>query len=504
MDEPLLEASDIQGHILPRYAGSDVRLLAVRAADASALRELLTRLSPLTSMRDAMLVRAQRKRFLMSSGRAQSPEDALRINVAFTRSGLDLLGATERGVDAAFDLGMNGVSTGDPKNRTQSDGTPEPAHPSHWKVGAPHRPFHAFVILAAVQDVRERTSPLARQIVESSGIELVYDEFGEDLPDSIEHFGFADGISSPGILGEFEAAGERSHVTTRYGVPSRDGIEFGKPGQPLIWPGRVLVGMPRSGGDVPAASPLYRNGSFLVFRRLQQDVGAFYADTDALAIALGAQLSLPLDGTRLREVIVGRRQNGQPLMRDGAGPDGHFELNYFGYANAAPDLTLADGSVVRGAARDLTGARCPFWAHIRKVNPRDGANDLAEDAHNLQVLRRGVPFGPAYDHSQPSAAINRQERGLLFMSYQRNISSQFLALNSHWMNQFEVPAGTGHDLLVGLTQDATGRCAPRRADWPGTSLQFSTPARPWVIATGGAYLFAPSRSAVAALASGNV
>jgi deferrochelatase/peroxidase EfeB len=195
-----------------------------------------------------------------------------------------------------------------------------------------------------------------------------------------------------------------------------------------------------------------------------------------------------VDGATLRSAIVGRKPDGQSLMR--TGPEDGLSINHFFYAGDTPALSLPGHAPISGATRDVGGTTCPVWAHVRKVNPRDGTNDLQTEAHNLQMLRRGVPFGPAYDHQNPAAPDNQLPRGLLFLSYQRSISEQFEKLNSHWMNQFEVPAGGGHDLLVGLALNA-GVLTARRADWPASTIKLATPST-WVRPTGGAYLFAPS------------
>lgn len=486
--------------LLPGYSDADLLLLAIRGDDGQSLRALIQALieSPLgvTTMRSAFGLRSARKRFLQGVG--PEPDDPLRLNLALTRQGLDRLGfAGLRGVDERFDDGMTGLSTGDPKQPTRADGSPEPAHPSRWKVGGSSKSFDLLVILACKRDIRQRTTPITDLVKETTGIAVIYEEFGEDLPNNTEHFGFVDGISIPGIYGEFEEDGQRVPITTRYGVPSANGLDFGKPGQPLVWPGHFLVGTQRFEGDQgEGVHEIFKNGSFLVFRRLQQDVAAFYQDTDAMAAELAKKLgSTQIDGTILRETIVGRRQNGQPLMRLGVGPDSRLALNHFFYANATPSIQFNNGEQVTGTTPDPHGQRCPFWAHIRKVNPRDGTNDLQEETHNLQMLRRGIPFGPAYEHQRPANdRVNLEPRGLLFLAYQRSILGQFENLNTHWMNQFEVPAGGGHDLLVGLASDG-GQLTPRRADWPLSQEQLVTP-RTWVIPTGGAYLFAPSCTAL--------
>jgi deferrochelatase/peroxidase EfeB len=500
--EPLLDPDDIQGHVVPGYAATDLRLLAVRG-DGAALRAVLRLLlDQVTSMRAAMEHRKHRKLAFLRMGPAP-PDPGLRVNVALTRSGLDALGITERGVDLAFDAGMTGLSTGDPKEPRRVDGSDEPAAPPNWKVGGPRKAFDLLVILGTVSQVRERTEALAARVKHTQDLSVVYEEFGEDLPNSTEHFGFVDGISVPGLYGEIELDAGRVPVTTRYGVPPSGGLEFGKPGQPLVWPGRFIMGAPRWEGDRgETVSPVWRNGSFLVFRRLAQDVGAFYRDTDAMALELAGRLSVPwLTSEMLREMIVGRRRSGQSLLRPGLGPDSNLAINYFQYASAAPGLTLSNGERISAAIADITGKMCPRWAHIRKVNPRDGGNDLDGGSEERQLLRRGIPFGPPYDHSAPNASANAEERGLLFLAYQRSIRDQFEALNSHWMNQFEVPQGGGHDVLVGSVLDEHGRIGQRRAEWPGTATEFLTP-RHWTTVTGGAYLLAPGLDALRTLVAG--
>jgi Dyp-type peroxidase family len=492
--EPLLDADDIQGHVLPGYGPGNTYLLAVSAASGDAARAFLRLVQPrLTSMRTALGQRAERKAFFL--GLAALPPPQLHVHVAFTRSGLDRLGCDQRGMDRAFDAGMTGLSTGDAKCEIRPDGKVEPACPRNWRVGGPETRFDMLVIFIGGGDLRRAMAPLYDQLTAVAGIRVVYEELGADLPGSREHFGFQDGISGPGLYGEYDDGGTRVPVTTRYGVPPHGGREFGKPGQPLVWPGRFVLGLPRSRDEAPApVHPVWRNGSFLVFRRLEQDVAAFYEDTDAIAAELAPEVA-QLTGEQIRTLIVGRRRNGQALMRPGEGPDAPLALNHFLYHTAAPALTLTDGTAVPAATRDMHGMVCPLWSHIRKVNPRDGTNDLSTDAPDLQLLRRGVPFGPLYDHADPAAAVNREARGLLFLAYQSDIHEHFENLSSHWMNQFDQPAGGGHDLLVGLALDPAGHLGARRADLPGCTAPVVA-RRSWVIPTGGAYLFTPSRSAL--------
>jgi len=86
----------------------------------------------------------------------------------------------------------------------------------------------------------------------------------------------------------------------------------GKPGQDLLWPGEFIFGYPRQipeaaddaeglnphpgpnslierGGTSPAAPEWAKDGSFLVFRRLHQDVGGFHRFLHDSAKNLGVE-----------------------------------------------------------------------------------------------------------------------------------------------------------------------------------------------------------------------
>ena len=80
-----------------------------------------------------------------------------------------------------------------------------------------------------------------------------------------EHFGFADGFSQPAIRGN-------GGPDTREGMgtPTKDGWEE-------VAPGEFVLGYLGEDGLLPyaPAAPLGRGGSFMVLRKLYQDVPAF-------------------------------------------------------------------------------------------------------------------------------------------------------------------------------------------------------------------------------------
>ena len=125
------------------------------------------------------------------------------------------------------------------------------------------------------------------------------------------------------------------------------------------------------------------------------------------------------------------------------------------------------------------------------------------------MLRRGIPFGELFDHSDAAAPGNKKDRGLLFVAYQRSPALQFETLNTQWMNSEKVPTPNsfGFDLLVGQHLDANRRYDVKEADFyegkDAPPVRFSG-LNQWVFPTGGAYLFAPSLSLLKHLAGAAV
>lgn len=505
--EPLLDAQDIQGNVVPGFNRAQQLFAAYTADDADALRRALHSLPSLTSLETALGHRDDRKAAL-SSGLGPPLRNDLWINLALSVKATDLLGADKvRNLDAWFGRGMNPGLVGDPTARTLPDGSPNPAQRDQWRVGSPARPCDVLLIFAHDIDAEGLATPILERFSQLLGTAPNYVELCQKLAGEAEHFGFRDGISQPGVYGRVVIDGAERLLTSRYGVPQQQGIEFGKPGQPLAWPGQFLTGQPTHAGESVELEPEFSNGSFLVLRRLQQDVAAFLADTNAMAAALNGAGRGANSGDELRTRIVGRHPSGASLMRDETGTqpvEGPLAINYFGFMTELPTLILNDGTRVAASQADtdvLHGRRCPIWAHTRKVNPRELGTDRggANETLGFQMLRRGVPFGPPYNRDVPKAPENALTRGLLFVSYQRHIEDQFGVLNRAWMNNHDAPSAGGFDLLVGQHLDEdSGLHASKHATYfttiapaDQTGVEFAA-LRQWVIPTGGAFLFAPS------------
>jgi Dyp-type peroxidase family len=475
--EPLLEIDDIQAHVLPGFGHEHQRLLGWRLpADepAAAARALLAELAGrVTPARRGLADRAARRE--VRHGRADRsrlsgrPATAVAVSARTLRAlGHDDLAT----IDEAFTAGMARRSyLRDPPAR-------------EWTVGGPGREIDILVVTAGEDPQRlAGAAGEVRAVAERAGCELVHNQDARRLPGDIEHFGFRDGISQPMLRGVVDASG--TPLVPRVPMPRMpDHRAYAGPGDVLVWPGQFLFGLPRQSETdpirpVPArrAPGLARNGSLLVYRKLEQDVPGFAADTGRMAAGLG------VDPERLRAELVGRWPDGRPLVR--ADPSLGASLNHFGYDTAVPDVPGGP----RGADADPDGLRCPLAAHIRKVNPRDQETDKGPPSATLTfaILRRGITYGAAGD----------DERGLLFLCYQTDLVNQFELLAQRWAANPERPRqglDNGVDLLIGRVRAGTPRRARLLAGEVSTVADY-------VIPRGGAYLFAPSLTALRVLAS---
>jgi Dyp-type peroxidase family len=456
-----LEAPEIQGDSLAGFRKDHVLLVALRfdATKLADVRRWLAQLADSLAYVDvvhAFNAAFSKMRRLM---RAEPPLSALWTNIALTAEGLELLApkADVATMDASFLAGAaaNANVAGDPM-----DGSP--GDPKTWMIGRRDQHVHALLNVAGddAGAVRAHADALIAQV---KGFATVVVEQRGDVRTAQpghEHFGFKDGISQPGVRGLDDSGST-----------------------PLLWPGEYILGYPRkvTGSNDPdetivdPVAAWMKNGSYVVFRCLRQDVPGFRKALDNEATRLAA---LPgygdMTSTLLGALLVGRWPSGSPVVRSPKNDDG----------NATNDFTYAS---------DAGGTICPFSAHVRKVNPRDEITEQGSAIRTLEhrILRRGVPYGPDWDAARPESA--NEPRGLLFICHQSSIRAGFEFLSRNWANSPDAPHdGSGQDLIVGQDGGADRTLTLQR------SLAVPTPItiKRFVFAVGALYLFAPSRSAL--------
>ena len=468
--------------------------------------------------------------------------------------------------DKAFKSGMPNRSIdvlGDPPDPVAGQTAVE-GNRNSWVFGGPEQEPDVVVIVAS-DSIAELAAEVGRiedtiysgrpgpGSFAGSGVTVVYKQHGNTLPPPLtghEHFGFLDGVSQPGVRG-IVSQNPFDLLTIRQNP--QEPTDQGKPGQDVLWPGEFVFGYsgqdpngkavsdegpnsltgalpgnkPPPAGTVPAGPVWAKDGSYLVVRRLRQDVPRFHQFLRDQGAKLG--ISDELLGAKL----VGRWKSGAPILRadkndiPALGNDdcanNHFE---FGSASTAIPKQVKTSGVINEdglcsddkpqfpqSPGDKTGDRCPFAGHIRKSYPRDDTGTLAAGIGEVttqthRLLRRGIPFGdPFFPAPDPANELDTGCRGLLFACYQTSITRQFEFVTQNWVNNPEfkdksLADGTlqsGHDLIIGQSNQ-NGRARRCRVRINGADKFVDAgPADEWVIPTGGGYFFAPSIDALCLL-----
>jgi Dyp-type peroxidase family len=220
--------------------------------------------------------------------------------------------------------------------------------------------------------------------------------------------------------------------------------------------GEFILGYPDQSGQTSGTTmPGWaRNGSFVAFLQLQQHVATFWSAMQQHARQVGATPD------QLADWIVGRTKDGAKVSNP-------------------PSRTSHIGR-----------------AYARWLSPTD--------ALRHRIIRRGIPYGPAWT---PGEADAGQERGLYFVAYQADLQRQFEHVWTQWLGATNFPfPGAGTDALVGQSgalqsgasmpwTAATTR--PTTVTRGGQTGGFSSLSLPSFVTAGcGGYFFSPAIGAI--------
>ncbi|WP_285659446.1 peroxidase [Actinomycetospora sp. NBRC 106375] len=383
------------------------------------------------------------------------------VGVGLSQKGLDVLGAQVPEPAPNFTLGM--------KDRQDGPGLPPMADPppGDWEPGY-QGDLHAVVLIGdASADGAARAEDAVRALLPRAEM-VVVDQRGQEITNTdgvgLEHFGYVDGRSQPLFLEEDITAEPRTRWDPAFGL------------------GQLLV--PEDGAFADAN----RFGSFLVFRKLEQNVRLFKEEEERIATDLGL---VGPDRERAGAMIVGRFEDGTPLVdHDAATKPGQNVENDFAYV--APD-----------PADDATGLRCPHFAHIRKTNPRGSSfagmtpEQIADERGRI-MARRGITYGERTDDINadlPPSARPTEGVGLLFMAFMRSIEDQFEFTQRAWANNKDFPfvePDPGLDQVIGQGQRPGTSVLHCPVAWGQAPTQDVDPMQQAVTLKGGEYFYAPS------------
>jgi deferrochelatase/peroxidase EfeB len=416
-------------------------------------------------------------------------------------------------------------------------------HRSNWWWGAAGNDVALLVYgdLAASGQARpiDQLEDQVRAIAEAHGGRIVHKveltPVGPSLADRTEPFGFVDGISQPAMRGTYR------------GLRNDDPIH-------LVEPGEFVLGYPDNHGNVPpgptmdaahdpglhlpvsgraqgfaetvAENPrlIGYNGSFLVIRQLQQHQEVFdaycRAEGEKLAHAF-ADLPILSDPESMAEYVgakmIGRWKDGSSLVRNPYLPASRLKA-LTGHGSSAgtrpkslphdPAAEAIDPSDAREApsapaitpdndflfgVEDPQGVRCPYGAHVRRVNPREslspGANQQIAISNRHRILRVGRGY---------LTDDGKRTEGLLFMCLNGDIERQFEFIQQTWMGstKFHALSAEADPIAGRAVEGGDGFTIPTRRGPVGLSRlpQFVT-------VRGGGYFFMPGRQLLQYLAT---
>ncbi|MBR0696033.1 hypothetical protein [Bradyrhizobium lablabi] len=453
------DAADVQGNILRGYRKLRVRHLMLEIADRIAARRWL---AASTSGRDEGIPQITRG----SWGDAK-PDSC--FNIGLTYEGLQALGTPGSSLKTFPNEFIQGMSA-----RALKLGDVGKSAPEKWPspFDDPRR-IHLIATIYA-DEVAQLDQVQRRALADGNALRLLGTREGCCFPDDQVHFGYRDNITQPRFA--------EVHDPQRY-----------DDGQPMAPLGTVLLGYSTNFEGlkwrVPQPDALGLNGTFNAFRVLEQDVVGFeeYLDrtaTDLLAnpqvdelLPRGAEAKIASSRrAALRELVAanlcGRWRDGTPLALSADAPDPGVDRTKFDYAD---------------------DSRCPYGAHIRRCNPRGGQIVQRVANNSRRLVRRGMPYGPAYDPEKPDRA--KIERGLLGNFIGASLGAQFEAMSCDWLNLgLQDPRVTGsNDPIVGANDTETSWFdLPLKS---GATIRLRGLPR-FVHTRGGAYTFLPSLSAI--------
>jgi Dyp-type peroxidase family len=446
-----LQANIIKGHARGMFAA-----LFLHFEDAVEAHTTITNLLPLVKSASTHLWEVEAFHSGLVGGTPY-------VGIGLSQKGLDVLGAQVPEAAPNFTLGM--------KDRQDGPGLPPMADPppGDWEPGYQEE-LHAVVLIGdASADGAARAEDAVRALLPRAEMVIV-DQRGQEITNTdgvgLEHFGYVDGRSQPLFLTEDIAGESQARWDPAFGL------------------GQLLV--PEDGAFAEAN----RFGSFLVFRKLEQNVRLFKEEEERIADALG--LTDP-DRERAGAMIVGRFEDGTPLVEHSAPTKpGQNVENDFAYTDVADDEA---------------GLKCPHFAHIRKTNPRGSSfagmtpEQIADERGRI-MARRGITYGERTDdinaEELPPSARPSEGVGLLFMAFMRSIEDQFEFTQRAWANNARFPFVEPTHPRPGLDQ------VIGQGDRPGTDVlhcpvawgQGPTdevdPMQQAVTLKGGEYFYAPS------------
>jgi Dyp-type peroxidase family len=455
-----LNETDIQGFVLRGYAMPFARYVFVHFEDAASTRKWIGRL-----LRE--ITTGQH----WDNGKPQST-----VNLAFTHRGLvalQLPDATLLTFPVEFQQGM--------KKRADILGDTGINAPAHWDKVWQDGEVHAWLgINAQSAEALEVRYRAMKALLEETNGGTILDtqdaasQIVDGRPNTKEHFGYTDGFGNPDYLG-----------FARKSQPGQGKLMPDGSWVPLAT-GELLLGYADEAGELPVAPVphlLASNGTFMIYRKLHQNVATFrgFLDAQSAHYAGGRE--------KLAAKMIGRWRDGTPVELSPEAPDQSIVQD----PNRSTNFTYgADGE----------GTRCPIGAHTRRVHPRDAFGFNGKLIDRRRITRRGLPYGSFVPEGEQ--ASDEDDRGVVFMALNASISRQFEFVQQQWIEYGnDAHQGNDKDPLMG-NHGGVGKFVVQGDRTPANPPLICANLPNFVELRGGDYFFLPSITALGMIAMGLV
>ncbi|MEM7369066.1 MAG: Dyp-type peroxidase [Bacteroidota bacterium] len=463
-----LDLDDIQGMLIRGYGKlMETAYFLLEVGDATKAKAWMKEILPLIDSADI-------------SNRAEKT-----LHLAFTYHGLKALGMDEENVETFPVPFREGIST---QNRNRILGDYGESEPQKWRWGADENGVNDtrlhMVLIFHAKDKEMMTAFAAEQkqvIDDNGGFTILKEMYGFLNSENKEPFGFHDGISQPTVKGSGRSGPDNDIVEAGEFLLGYKNEHGQYPYTPLVEKDQGNTALLAEDAAGSGKKDLGRNGTFMVFRQMQQHVEAFWQYME--------DKTRKADGTvdeeakiKLAAKCIGRWPSGASLVifpdKD---PGGLPDNDDFGYAELDPD-----------------GLRCPFGSHLRRNNPRD-AFRWYKPKQSLKITRRHriIRRGRNY-HEKDS-----NEQGLHFICFNANLELQFEFIQHAWANNNQLRhLSNDVDIVIGAPTEGD----PRAKNWQFTiqaepNNQFLDNWERFVTIRGGQYFFLPSMTVLNYLTS---
>jgi deferrochelatase/peroxidase EfeB len=463
-------------------------------------------------------------------------EDSCEIyQIALTAAGLQKLDIRDDILGQFSPEFVEGLASSE--NRSRRLGDIGANAPEYWEWGVGEKEPHILLMLFSSVHRAEAFAARMRERAKDAGLSEILILADSDMGGR-EPFGFVDGISQPTFDWDRARTPGTKSDQNYTNLLALGELILGYRNEYGLLTDRPLLAANEKNTDALPPGPhdrrdLGRNGSYLVYRQLAQDVRQFWRWVAEAAARSGITME------EMAQSMVGRNLDGRPLRDLNVDPS----IPGVSAHNAGRNGFLFD--------TDPDGLSCPVGAHIRRANPRTGdapggqsgpldrflimlglttrrdrrptsstlpwprnttvwpfirsEDDAVASARFHRILRRGREYGTKLSPKEALDPATRDpEAGLHFLCLNANIARQFEFVQGAWIASAKFAALTGEqDPLLGNREPfpTTPIAAPLATD--GFSRPGALPhcrhlagLPNFIRVRGGAYFFLPGLAAL--------